>query len=163
MSQEEQVEIIYAVEGLRDPQSTRVPRNTKVGEFALMVAKLHGDTELVEVLVEDSENSLGHEAVLVDVLAESMAHVAKKDSKIKVLVEHNGKTISRDFGPSATIRTVLVWAVSPQGFNLEGKVTDFQLKYEGEVQPDDRHIGQIARGQKELSLVLVYRVKPQGC
>lgn len=162
MDKVEEVEILYTVVGHRDPHSVKVKNDIKVAEFVSLVSKNHGITEAVEVLIEDEDDALGDELVLVEVIGERTVHVGHKHSKINVIVEYQNRNIHREYRPSATIRKILIWAVGTEGFNLEGKPSQYQLKHNGEVVPDDKHIGQVAQGAKEVTLVLVFRVKPQG-
>ena len=162
MDQVEEVEVLYAVEGFRDPHSVKVKNDIKVAEFASLVSKNHGIAEETEILIEDEDDALGAEVVLLEAIGERTVHVGHKHSKIKVIVEYQNRKIDREFRPSATIRKVLIWAVGPDGFKLEGKPTQYQLKHNGEVVPDDKHVGQVAQGAKEVTFVLVFRVKPQG-
>jgi hypothetical protein len=88
-------------------------------------------------------------------------HVATP-GKIKTTVRYQDRHVAREFSPAVTIAAIIVWAIGPEGLNLQGDPTDFQLKLDGEVLPPDAHLGQIARGKKEVTLDLVFKVKPQG-
>jgi hypothetical protein len=161
--QVEQTEIICAVEGRRPHCGINIGRQTTVKEFAVMAAKIGGFEEVIEVFVEDADDPLDEAAILVEQLTENFSpiHVATHH-KIEVTVEYNGNEIHRNFRPGKTIESATKWAIGPEGFKLEGAVIDFQLKYKGEVQPPDRHLGQVGDRKKKLKFVLVFKVKPQG-
>lgn len=158
-----QLEVLFAVEGRRQHFGVPIGREMTVREFAIIATKAGGLEEAVEIFLEDAEEPLNEELVLAENLAASFSplHVATH-GKIAVTVHYNGRDIHREFRPSATVARVIRWAISPEGFNLEGDPSDFELKHDGEVAPPDMHLGQIAHGHKRLKFELVFKVKPQG-
>jgi hypothetical protein len=135
---------------------------TSVAEFAEIAATLAGLEEHLDVFLENGEEPLARELVLVEHLSAKFApvHLAKP-GKIQTSIEYN-RSIRRNFRPNVTIARVLQWAVGEKGFNLDKPTADFQLKHQGQVLSLDDHLGQIAGGHKEVTLHLVFKVKPQG-
>jgi hypothetical protein len=160
---DELVEVLFALEGERNPRSLQVPRDSTVTEFVALVVKDTGREEFVDVIVEEEEVSLaGDKRIREIVEAEfKLIHVATKGN-IKVTVLYSNRSVSREFRPSATMERVIKWAISPKELNLEGGLEDFQLKDGADVLPPDIHLGQIAHGHKHVTLTLVFKVKPQG-
>lgn len=157
------VEVIYAIEGRAEHFAATVSTRATVAEFGLIGAKAGEMSGETEVFLEDAEDPLGPELVLIDQLSANFApiHVARP-GKIATTVHYNDQEIERAFRPSATVAKVTVWAIGPDGFKLSGSPADFQLKLEGHVLMPDQHLGQVAHGQKKLTLDLVFKIKPQG-
>ena len=157
------VEVLFTAEAHVKPFAVAVGPSATVKEFAKIAAATAKLDEPVEVYLEDSDQPLGTGLVLLQNLSSTFTplHVARP-GKIKTTVEYNGGGITDDFRPSVTIARVLRWAIGPQGFNLDKPASDFQLKHKGEVLSPDNHLGQIAGGQKKITLHLVFKVKPQG-
>jgi hypothetical protein len=160
----ELTEILFTVQGRREPLGERVHPRITVVEFAAIAAKAGGIEETVEVFVEDAEDPLGGELILVEQLSVDFAplHIARPNSKIAVTVEYNARDIEREYRSSATIDKITRWAIGPEGFGLEGDPSDYQLKHDGEVLPPETHIGQVDHPHHRVKLDLVFKVKPQG-
>jgi hypothetical protein len=160
----ERIEILFTVQGHREPFGEHIDRGMTVGEFGALVARSRGIEESVEVFIEDADEPLETSMVLVDVVAIEgpPVHVARRHAKIAVTVEYNARDIEREFRPNVTVERIIVWAIGPDGFNLEGDPSDFQLKYEDEVLAPDTHLGQIPHPHDAVKLDLVFEVKPQG-
>lgn len=159
----EEVEIFFAVEGKREPLSVLVSQQVTVAEFALIAAQKSGVEGLVEVFRENAENPLDHPAILLERLDVefSLLHVCRP-GKIATTVEYNGRSLEQAFRPSATIERIIEWAIGSDGFKLDGKPSDFQIKHNDIVLSPDTHLGQIVHGEKAVKLDLVFKVKPQG-
>ena len=160
----EQIEILFAVQGHRQHFGQPVDRAITVGEFGVIAARAGGIEEVVEVFLEDAEEPLDGSLVLIEQLTVefSPVHVARRHAKIAVTVEFNVRDVKRDFRPNVTVERVIKWAISPEGFDLEGDASDFQLKHGDEVLPPDTHLGQIHHPHHALKFDLVFKVKPQG-
>lgn len=156
-------EILFAVEGERNPRNLSAPRDSTITEFVALVVRETGRGELVEVLVEDEDEPIAGERRIHELLEVGfkLIHVASK-GHIKVKVDYATRAVEREFKPSATMERIIKWAISPKELNLEGGPEDFQLKDGNEVLPADAHLGQVAKGHKHVTLTLVFKVKPQG-
>jgi hypothetical protein len=159
----ERVDVLFAVEGQVRHHSSPIDPKTTVREFIEIAVSASGVEELVEIYLENADAPLDHGLVLVEHLSVEFAplHVATP-GKIKTIVRYQDRHVNRQFSPAVTIAAIIVWAIGPEGLNLLGDPTDFQLKLDGEVLAPDAHLGQIARGKKEVTLDLVFKVKPQG-
>lgn len=160
----EEIEILFAVQGHRQHFGKHVDRRITVAEFSEIAARAGGIEETVEVFLEDADDPLASELILVEQLRIEFAplHVARHRAKIAVKVEYNLRHVEREFRPNATVERITRWAIGPDGFNLEGDPSDYQLKYDGEVLPPDMHLGQVPHPHHEVTLDLVFKVKPQG-
>ena len=61
--------------------------------------------------------------------------------------------------------TVLFCAVLPlflSGCARSADANQFQVKLGGKILPPESHLGQVARGEKAITMILVQNVKPQG-
>jgi hypothetical protein len=156
-------ELVLVVEGERLPRQIRVPVTATAVEVVGVVVAETGRTELTEIFLEDGEDCLVEEHRVVEIVIEEfrLIHVGTK-GKIKVTVTYNSRKVEREFSPSTTMQKIIVWAISQHGLGLEGSAADYQLKLGTEILPPDIHLGQIAGGEKHVTLSLVFRVKPQG-
>lgn len=159
----QELEIAFALEGERNPRTLKTHPDSTVTEFLALVVKETGRAEYIEVLVEDREMALTGEKHVRELFEADfkLPHIATKGD-IKVTIEYSTRSVNGEFRPSATMERIIRWAISPKELNLEGGPEDFQLKDGNDVLPADLHLGQIAKGQKHVSLVLVFKVKPQG-
>ncbi len=157
------VDVLFAVEGQVRHHSSPTDPKTTVREFVEIAVSASGVQELMEVYLENADAPLDHGLVLVEHLSVEFAplHVARR-GKIKTIVRYQDRHVEREFSPAVTIAAIIVWAIGPHGLNLQGDPTDFQLKLHGEVLAPGTHLGQIAHGKKEVTLDLVFKVKPQG-
>lgn len=160
----ERVEILFTAQGRGQPLSEMVDSRVTVAEFGAIAARAALVEDEVEVFLDDGEEPLADELVLVEHLAAKFAplHVARHGAIIAVTVEYNGRTIERAFRPSATIEKVIIWAIGPEGFGLEGGTGDYQLKLGGNVLSPGTHLGQIPHPHHKVKLDLVFKIKPQG-
>jgi hypothetical protein len=159
----ERVEVLFAVEGQARHHSATIDPNIIVREFFDIAVTASGVDELVEVYLENAEVPLDHQLVLAEHLSIEFAplHVATP-GKIKTTVRYQDRHVVREFSAAVTVAAITEWAVGKDGLNLEGDPSDFQLKLDGEVLAPDNHLGQVARGKKEVTFDLVFKVKPQG-
>lgn len=159
----ENVEIVYTTEIDKEPQMATINREMTAKEFSKVIAKQLGFSGEMFVFLEDKEEPLHESDILVDHLSKKFApiHVASPGS-ITVTVRYQDRSIESAFKPSTTIMKVIEWAIGPTAFQLEGGAGGFQIKHNGIVEPPDRHLGQIAHGDKKVTLDLVFNIKPQG-
>lgn len=156
-------DLAFALEGERHPQTVTVKIDATAEEVLVAIVEKTGRKEIVEIFIEDEDDCLPGEHRLVEVIIKEFKLVhAATEGEIKVTVGYNGRTIDRDFKPSATMQKVVDWAISDKGFKLEGTGADYQLKLGEDVLPPDVHVGQISAGKKHVRLTLVFRIKPQG-
>lgn len=160
----ELVDVIYVIQGQRGPATGHVHPASTVAEFAALVGQTIAVDAILEVLLEDAEAPLAGDLVLLEQLSAEFAplHVARHRAKIAVTVEYNMREIERHFRPNVTTERIIRWAISNDGFKLEGDPSDYQLKYDGEVLPPDMHLGQVPHQHDRVKLCLVFKVKPQG-
>lgn len=159
-----QIEVLFAAQGKRDHYGIPITQETTVAEFMALAVEAVGHTEdLVALYLEDGEEPLGVDLPLAAHLTQQFSplHLGQHH-QIMTAVEYNGAHVTREFKPSTTVKKVIKWAIGSDGFNLEGKPHDFQLKYKGEVVPPDTHLGQIWNRLEKLKFKLVFKVKPQG-
>ncbi len=97
---QERVEVIYLVEGERNPKATRLMLANPSSSSCNGLRAAHGRDELDELLLEDEEEALRLELRLADVLKDEfrLLHLTAK-GKIKVLVAYNGREVGREFRP----------------------------------------------------------------
>jgi hypothetical protein len=159
----ENVEIVYTTEIDKEPQMVTINREMTAKEFSKVIAKQLGFLGEMAVFLEDKEEPLLEDDILADHLSKKFApiHVASA-GRITVTVRYQDRSIESAFMPSTTIAKIIEWAIGPTAFQLEGEAGDFQIKHNGTVEPSDRHLGQIAHGDKKLTLDLVFNFKPQG-
>jgi hypothetical protein len=157
-------EILFAVQGQRDPMAHSAHPAMTVAEFAEIAARAGGIEETVEVFIEDADEPLAGELILIEHLSLEFSplHVARHRAKIAVTIEYNMQHVEREFRPNATIERITRWAIGPEGLKLEGDPSDYQLKHDGEVVPPDMHLGQVPHPDHKVKLDLVFKIKPQG-
>ena len=157
------VALVVAFEGKRDLLEVRVASDITVSGFAKLVADTVHANGSFSVFLENGNKPLDDELLLLPQLPSgfTVLHVGRND-EIKVTFHFNGRDVVKAFKPSSTIRSLTVWVVGPDGFNLEGTDSDYQLKHDGTVLEPDLHLGQIAHSLKEINLDLVLKVKAQG-
>lgn len=158
-----EIEMVYVVDGDLAPRTRRVAEDATAGEVVKIVARELGREDLEDMYLEDQEKPVSDKAKMGTVLQGEfqVIHIGGKHD-VKVEVSYNGRAVHRQFAPSITIRSIIAWAISPKGLDLQGDAADFQLKHNGEILPLELHVGQIAHGRETVGLVLVFKVKPQG-
>jgi len=157
----EKRELLFAVEGVKAPQSLLLEADLTVAGLLERVRHATGRHDLVEALIEDEETALAHhELVFERITIEDfrLIHVASC-GEITVTVAFNGVK-QRTFKPSATMAKIIRWAMYE--FGIEGDPSEFQLKVGDAVLPPGEHLGQVAHGAKEVRLALVMKIRPQG-
>ena len=160
---EDRVEILFAAEGHAKHFGVNVGPRITVKEFAVAAASAAGIEGIVEVFLEDADAPLRPELLLIEHLAVDFPplHLARP-GKIKTTVHYGRRHVEHHFTPNTTITKTIAWAFSQKELELEGSPADFQLKHDKKVLSPDLHLGQVAHGAKEISLELVFKVKPQG-
>jgi hypothetical protein len=159
----ESIDVLFAVEGQAEHLNHVVDGKVRVREFVEIARSASQITELAEVYVEDADAPLGGDLVLIEYLSAEFKplHVARP-GKIKTKVRYQERHVEHDFRPAATMEKIIVWAISPHELDLKGDPSDFQLKQHGKVLGPGVHLGQVADGKKEVTLDMVFKVKPQG-
>lgn len=160
---EKTAELVFALEGEREPKSIVLKASeTDEGLLARLREEYKRD-DLEEICLEDDDNPIDLADLIRALLSGEfrLVHVGAK-GKIKVSVTYNNKEMEHAFRPSATMRRVIKWAISPKAFELDGEPSDFQLKLGDEILPPDTHVGQLTKGRHPVRLALVFKVKPQG-
>lgn len=157
------VAVVATVEGHQHHLELHATPQLTAAQFAAEAAEKAGISGIMEVFVEDTDDPLvGNQPLLQQLPKEFVVlHVGTR-AAIRVTFHFNGRAVHHEFRPSATIRTLTVWAVGSSGFNLEGSDSDYQLKHDGIVLEPDLHLGQITKGHKTIELDLVLKVKAQG-
>lgn len=159
----EKFALIVALEGEAKPRSIEVPHNAAAGAILEIIKAETGRSDIAELLHEDTDETI----IATDALAESLAsnfsliHAATP-GKIETTFLYDNRSVSHSFSPSATMRTLVTWAISDEGFELIGEPAEFQIKADGKIVPPDVHLGQLTKGDKSISLTLVHNIKPQG-
>jgi hypothetical protein len=155
---------VLVVEGQRKPLSIDAPVDASAVALLSSVRALTGREDLTELLWEDIDEAIHEEERLVTRLEEDFRLLhATSGGSIQVIVRYENQEKAQRFRPSTTLRRVISWAISPEGFNLIGQPSEFQIKFEGRVVPPDTHVGQLGRCEKAINLLLVHNIKPQGC
>lgn len=159
----DKMELIFTVDGDRAPRNRMVEGNDKAGAVVAAVARELHREDLEALYEENADKAVQDKTPMKTVLAGEFAvfHIGDKH-KVKVEVTYNGRDEHEQFARGVTIQSVIAWAISPKGLNLQGEVCDFQLKLGTELLAPDLHIGQLASGRETVRLALVFKVKPQG-
>jgi hypothetical protein len=131
--------------------------------------RVHGRGDLQEfaISLEDADDETALTAVVRDALGgkrRGRFHL-HRCHRVKVGVEYNNSTISRDFSPASTVQRVLTWAVGQDGFKVEADVHDLVLQVSGTTVSlaPNVHIGTLLRERRcEISLQLVPKDRVQG-
>jgi hypothetical protein len=155
-------EIIFTVEGDPEPHSLQLGLDADARDALKAIGKALDRKDLEEISLEDAGTPLPPKVRIADVTADGQILHVSTSGSIEVEVTYSNREVERDFRPSATIGTLIIWAISPTALNLEGDPSDFQLKLGKTILTPDQHLGAIAGGKKKVKLTLVFNVKPQG-
>lgn len=161
--QDDEIELVYTIEGERDPRSRRVRGSDTAARVVETVAGELGRDDIEAMYAENADKPLANKTTMREATKNGFAvfHIGSKH-RAKVEVTYNGRVEHEQFAPGVTISRILDWAFSGKGFGLEGESCDFQLKLGADLLPADLHIGQIANGREPVRLILVFKIKPQG-
>jgi hypothetical protein len=151
--------LILAIQGMAKPIELEVPETATAADILASIRERTGREDLVELAYEAVDDG---DRVVESLRREFRVLHAATRQRVMVILKYEGQRRERIFRPNATIRRVIRWAISEEGFNLEGKPAEFQIKLGDRVLPPDMHVGQAAGGACELSAALVHNVKPQG-
>lgn len=101
---------------------------------------------------------------LLELDVPSKRHVHTRAARsITVTVEFNGESPKRNFGPNATVETVLAWAKHRLQIDpVAGAELVLETVPGAEVPRMDVYLSDLANGQTELTFKLVKEVNPQG-
>jgi hypothetical protein len=160
--EQRKISIFFTVEGRTKSDRILLDEGGTVKQFAKeaqLVLEL--GSEIVHVYFEDDEDPVPDETLVEEQQGERfrLYHLASV-GRIKVTVQYQNDSKTRDFSSASTVRKVTKWAVGPEGFNLQGSLLEFDLKFGTEILPADLHLGQL--GKKDLLVSLVQKNKPQG-
>lgn len=98
----------------------------------------------------------------LDLPAKRHIHTRAAQS-ITVTVEFNGESPQRNFGPNATVETVLAWAKHRLHIDpVAGAELVLETVPGGEVPRMDAYLSDLANAQTALAFKLVKEVNPQG-
>ena len=153
--------ITYAVEGLPDHHEVPVPNSATAAEILALIKSRHPDIEIVELLVEDEEKVCGNDIVERVEVEFKLLHAARGGT-IHVKVKYETTQKEKGFKPSATVRSIIEWAVSKDGFDLLEGPAKFVLKLQDRVLEPELHLGQLTHGSREVEFTLVHGRKIQG-
>jgi hypothetical protein len=163
MSTAHSYNLVLAIQDVPKPIELDVPETATVADILEAVRKKTGRDDLVELAFEDDDESLDDKDQVIDSIRREFRVLhASTRQRVNVTLKYEGQSRQSIFRPNTTIRRVIKWAISDEGFSLEGKPAEFQIKVEDRILPPDSHVGQAANGKSELSGVLVHNVKPQG-
>ncbi|MFA6116108.1 MAG: hypothetical protein WC729_19085 [Sphingomonas sp.] len=155
--------LAYAVEGLPDHQELAVHTDQTALEILDLIKAKHPELAVSELIVEDEEESLDGDFRIVEQLEIEFKLVhAGRGGRIDVLIHYDGDERKHSFRASATVRKIIKWAISGDGFDLVDPASKFVLKLgEKELNPE-LHLGQINDGKRKVELTLVHTRKIQG-
>ena len=160
---EQRSPVAVAVDGLPDMHEIQLHTAATAAELLEAVKKIHPELGLAEVLVEDEEDVVGGEVRIVErIRLDFKAVHVTRGGHVHVTVSYDGKSHARDFRPSATVRTVIVWAISDAAFDLLDPPGKFVMKMGDLPLEPELHLGQVRAGAHHLALTLVHARKPQG-
>ena len=157
------VEIVYVIDGDLTQRSHETAASTRVSDLVALLASQLGRPELDTLYLEDADKPLKAKDEIGHAMGDDFVvlHLGgKRDVEVEVLF--NSQDAHAKFAPGVTMRAIIDWAVSKKGLGLEGDPSDFQLKLANEVQPPERHIGQVVQDRRTVRLALVFKIKPQG-
>lgn len=158
----QRLDLVFLVDGDLTQHEHQTLSDVSVSDVIKALATQVERPELDTLYLSDDEKPLKPKEQIGRAVGEEFVvlHLGAKGA-VEVTVSFNGVPKATKLSPSTTISTVIAWAISKKGHSLEGDPADFQLKLGEDLQPADRHIGQIAADQK-VELAIVFKVKPQG-
>jgi hypothetical protein len=163
------IEVFIQMEGVKDIQLVEVVENGTVRDLLLLVAK-HGkqcDNDEIPslVFIEDMDDVLDGDKLLENVGVRHRTHVhIHRCRHIEVIVNFNGKKISKNFPPSATVGRVKKWAAKEFGMS-EKDASEHVLQISGTKNSldEDIHIGTLTKHPVcHISFDLVPKVRIEG-
>lgn len=158
---EGKVEFFYTVEGKPKPISVMVDAEWTVDQLTKAIeSEMSAEVPLI-AFKEDGDKPLAASTQLKDLLASGfpLLHLSRR-VLVRVTVMYQDQKREKDFQPSATVKSIVAWAVGPHGFGLKEDPSEFDLKHGDEVLPNSMHIGQL--GSEHVQLSLVFKSKHQG-
>lgn len=160
------MEILVDGEGFTDVELIEIEEDAPALRIAEIVAERNGvDATQFHVFVEDIEEPCDPTQPVPHHHRKRVHHV-HRHAHIEVTVDYGGDTIERAYPPSATVKSVLKWAIGPDGFKIEPSyAAEMQLGLPGSPAPlpDMAHIGRFVKGHEhKLVLTLMRGVIPNG-
>lgn len=158
-----ETELVYALAGEAQPRSIRVHDNASNADILNHIVKAHDLEGPYQLFWEDEAEPLDDkDSVLTRLKTDFRQIQVAKPGFIEVTFSYNNRTATNGFRPNTTVRKLIEWAVSEEGLALLCDPSQFQVKLGGKILPPESHLGQVARGEKAITLTLVQNVKPQG-
>jgi hypothetical protein len=160
------MEILVDGEGFADVEFVEIEEDAPMLRILEIVAARKGrDAALLALFVEDMEEPCDPVQPVPHHHRKRVHHV-HRHKRIAVTVDYGGDTIEHVYPPSATVMSVLKWAVGPDGFNIDPSfAAEMQLALVGSLTelPDSAHIGRYVHGHEhKLELTLIRGVIPNG-
>lgn len=158
-----ETELVYALAGEAQPRSIRVPDDASNADILHRIIKANHLEGPYRLYWEDEAEPLGEqESVLARLKTDFRQIQVAKPGFIEVTFTYNNSTATNNFRPNTTVRKLIEWAVSEEGLGLLCDANQFQVKLGGKILPPESHLGQVAHGERAITLTLVQNVKPQG-
>ena len=158
-----ETELVYALAGETQPRTIRVPEDASNADILHLIVKANSLEGSYRLFWEDEAEPLDdQESVLTRLKNDFRQIQVAKPGFIEVTFTYNNRTATNDFRPNTTVRKLVEWAVSEAGLALLCDANQFQVKLGGKILPPESHLGQVARGEKAITMILVQNVKPQG-
>lgn len=160
------MEILVDGEGFADVELIEIEEDAPMLRIVEIVAGRKGeDAALFTLFLEGMEEPCDPTQPVPHHQRKHVHHV-HRHKRIAVAVEYGGDTIERAYPPSATVKSVLKWAIGPEGFKIEPSyAAEMQLGLPGSPAPlpDMAHIGRFVIGHEhKLVLTLMRGVIPNG-
>ncbi|WP_406867710.1 hypothetical protein [Paraburkholderia fungorum] len=160
------IEILVDGEGFTDVELIEIEDDAPMLRIVEFVAARKGeDAALFALFVEDMDEPCDPTQPVPHHHRKHVHHV-HRHKRIEVTVDYGGETIERTYPPSATVKSVLKWAIGPEGFKIEPSyAAEMQLGLPGSTTPlpDMAHIGRFVQGHEhKLVLTLMRGVIPNG-
>lgn len=160
------MELLVDGEGFADVELIEMEEDAPVLRIVEIVAKRKGeDVALFSVFVENLEEPCDPSKPVPHQHRKHVHHV-HRHKRIEVSVDYGGETLMRTYPPSATVGSILKWAVGSEGFKIDPTFApEMQLALVGSLVelPDAAHIGRYVQGHEhELELTLIRGVIPNG-
>lgn len=145
------------------PQLIEVPSDSTVRDT---ISAFGQDGDLL--WIEGTDEELNGEVTLEGAGVHDRSHVhIHRCRAVELTVRYIDEERLRDFRPATTVRSILRWALSPDGFDIpEGERPEFGFLNcaDGLAVADDVHVGSLTTpGQNcEACLTLAKKHNPQG-
>lgn len=154
------VQILVDGEGLTELYAVDIPDGTVIREVVVEVAAKGGfSPEEAFLFVEDDGTPIELDIVVDENYDRRRVHHVHRAKTIEVVVNYARDKKAKHFPPSARVEGVLIWAIGPDGFNIDPAIApEMELALEGQTEelPGTAHIGRYVwhhRHCLELTLI----------